>query len=384
MAYIGKSPSNGIRNRFIYTATAGQTTFSGSDDHSRTLSYTDAEFTDVFLNGVKLDKSDYTATSGTSVVLDEGAAIDDILEVLAFDTFSVFSGEFSQDVTVGGTLDVQGGEVILDADGDTSITADTDDEIHFKTNGSDRVKIMADGDIEASAGTSLDTAVQIHSPQSSLCPQLKLTRNGGGTSTNQMLSINNSGGEVAKINADGSAYFDSSLAAIHNTSTQSLSNGTRGLFYSSYLVVGNPNDVCGILNRQSSTGNILQFRYNGAVKGNIVVNSGSVSYNTTSDHRLKENVEAMTGAINRVKTLKPKRFNFIGDSDTVDGFLAHEAQTVVPEAVHGTHNEVDGDGNAVYQGIDQAKLVPLLTAALQEAIAKIETLETKVAALEAN
>ena len=91
----------------------------------------------------------------------------------------------------------------------------------------------------------------------------------------------------------------------------------------------------------------------------------------------------LTGAITRVKQLAPKRFNFIvDDSVTVDGFLAHEAQTVVPEAVTGTHNEVDDDGNAVMQGIDQAKLVPLLTGALQEAITKIETLETKVAALE--
>ena len=78
------------------------------------------------------------------------------------------------------------------------------------------------------------------------------------------------------------------------------------------------------------------------------------------------------------------RFKFIADSETtVDGFLAHEAQLVVPEAVTGTHNEVDGDGNPVYQGIDQAKLVPLLTAALQEAIVRIETLETEVAALKA-
>ena len=89
-------------------------------------------------------------------------------------------------------------------------------------------------------------------------------------------------------------------------------------------------------------------------------------------------------AIDRVKALAPKRFNFIADPDdtTVDGFLAHEAQTVVPEAVHGTHNEVDDDGNAVMQGIDQSKLVPLLTGALQEAIAKIEALEARVTALE--
>jgi hypothetical protein len=65
----------------------------------------------------------------------------------------------------------------------------------------------------------------------------------------------------------------------------------------------------------------------------------------------------------------------------MDGFLAHEAQAVVPEAVTGEKDAVDDDGNPVYQGIDQSKLVPLLTAALQEAIGRIETLEAEVAAL---
>ena len=118
--------------------------------------------------------------------------------------------------------------------------------------------------------------------------------------------------------------------------------------------------------------------------GTITCTSTATAYNTSSDYRLKENIVNLDGAITRVKQLAPKRFNFIADADrTVDGFLAHEAQIVVPEAVTGTQNEVDDDGNAVMQGIDQSKLVPLLTAALQEAIAKIETLETKVAALEA-
>ena len=121
------------------------------------------------------------------------------------------------------------------------------------------------------------------------------------------------------------------------------------------------------------------------IVGSIQTSGTATSYNTSSDHRLKEAVTDMTGAIARVKQLAPKRFNFIADPDdtTVDGFLAHEAQAVVPEAVTGTHNEVDDDGNAVMQGIDQSKLVPLLTGALKEAITKIETLETKVAALEA-
>ena len=123
---------------------------------------------------------------------------------------------------------------------------------------------------------------------------------------------------------------------------------------------------------------------NGQV-GFISTSGSSTSYSTSSDHRLKENVTNVTDGITRVKQLEPKRFNFIADPDrTVDGFLAHEAQAVVPEAVTGTHNEVDDDGNAVMQGIDQSKLVPLLTAALKESIAKIEALEARVTALEGN
>ena len=112
----------------------------------------------------------------------------------------------------------------------------------------------------------------------------------------------------------------------------------------------------------------------GTYVGSVAINASSGTYNTSSDHRLKENVDDMTGAIDRVKALAPKRFNFIEDAaTTLDGYLAHEAQTVVPEAV---------TGNAVMQGIDQSKLVPLLTGALQEAIAKIEVLEARVTALE--
>ena len=134
----------------------------------------------------------------------------------------------------------------------------------------------------------------------------------------------------------------------------------------------------------SASTRFIEFADNTTVRGHIDWSGSAVRYNTSSDYRLKENIVPLSDALNRVKQLKPKRFNFIEFSDnTVDGFLAHEAQTVVPEAVTGTHNEVDDDNNPVYQGIDQSKLVPLLTAALQEAIAKIETLETKVAALEA-
>ena len=125
----------------------------------------------------------------------------------------------------------------------------------------------------------------------------------------------------------------------------------------------------------SATAHAEFFNPNGKV-GTITTDGTSTSYNQSSDYRLKENVVDLDGAIDRVKQLAPKRFNFIADANkTVDGFLAHEAQAVVPEAVFGAKDAVDADGNPEYQGIDQSKLVPLLTAALQEAVSKIETLE---------
>jgi hypothetical protein len=86
----------------------------------------------------------------------------------------------------------------------------------------------------------------------------------------------------------------------------------------------------------------------------------------------------MTGALDRVAQLKPSRFNFIADADkVVDGFLAHEVQSVVPEAITGTKDAVDEEGNPEYQGIDQSKLVPLLVGAIQELRAEIELLKNK-------
>ena len=117
------------------------------------------------------------------------------------------------------------------------------------------------------------------------------------------------------------------------------------------------------------------FKYSNTVWGGIVRSGSSVAYNTSSDYRLKENVVPVDNAADRVKELKPCRFNFTGSENTVDGFIAHEAQQVVPESVTGDKDAVDAEGNPVYQGIDQSKLVPLLTAALQEALARIEALE---------
>tara|TARA_R100001463_G_scaffold54589_1_gene105655 strand:- start:1396 stop:2220 length:825 start_codon:yes stop_codon:yes gene_type:complete len=90
MPYIGKAPQQGIRNRFIYSATAGQTSFTGSDANALTLSYPDGEYVDVYQNGVLLKPAaDYTSTSGTSVVLVTGASVNDVIEIIVYDTFSI-------------------------------------------------------------------------------------------------------------------------------------------------------------------------------------------------------------------------------------------------------------------------------------------------------
>jgi hypothetical protein len=133
----------------------------------------------------------------------------------------------------------------------------------------------------------------------------------------------------------------------------------------------------------NTTGKKIYFRIDNVEKGTIQFNTNSVAYNTTSDYRLKENVVEMTGALDRVSQLKPSRFNFIGDVDViVDGFLAHEVQEIVPEAISGEKDAVDEEGNPDYQGIDQSKLVPLLVGAIQELKADNDSLKARIETLE--
>jgi len=157
----------------------------------------------------------------------------------------------------------------------------------------------------------------------------------------------------------------------------------------------------------------VQFFYNGGFVGGISQSTTSTVYATSSDYRLKTNVLPMTGATATFKQLKPVNFEWIADGTRVDGFLAHELGEVIPaaatgskdamrdeeytvtEAVEATYDEEGTEVTAAVeavmatrsvpdmQGIDQSKIVPLLTAALQEAIAKIESLETRLTALEA-
>jgi hypothetical protein len=179
-----------------------------------------------------------------------------------------------------------------------------------------------------------------------------------------IMAFQTNGSERMRINSDGGIGINttSSTATTGGVSFKPSTLGRAEAYFS-----------------QSGTGNanLLLFYSGGALGGRINSNSTSTSYITTSDYRLKENVSYDFDATTRLKQLKPARFNFISNPDTtVDGFLAHEVQSVVPEAISGTHNEVDADGNPVYQGIDPSKLVPLLVKTIQELEARIVALET--------
>ena len=127
------------RVEFDYTATAGQTTFTGSDNDSQTMAYVAGRI-DVYLNGSPLNQTDdYVATNGTSVVLQAGAQVGDILHVVSHGTVNLISN------ILDAALDMNGEEIILDADGDTSITADTDDQIDFRAGGGDVISITPTG-----------------------------------------------------------------------------------------------------------------------------------------------------------------------------------------------------------------------------------------------
>jgi len=137
MAYIGVSPQFGVRRKHTYTATAGQTSFSGAGSEGATLSYKDSTFVDVYQNGIKLGDADYTSTSGTAIVLLQGASVSDLIEIVVFDVFSVADtvskadgGTFDGNVTMGGTLGVTGNVTMGGTLGVTGVPTFTGRSVH--------------------------------------------------------------------------------------------------------------------------------------------------------------------------------------------------------------------------------------------------------------
>ena len=532
------------RLEFDYTATAGQTTFTGSDNDSQTMAYTAGRI-DVYLNGSHLNQTDdYVATNGTSVVLQAGAEVGDILHVVAHGTVNLASNILSGDldlagnelildadndttitadtddqidikiagaddfafkankfeVQTGSNIDMNGTELILDADGDTSITADTDDQIDIRISGADDfafkansfevqtgsnidmngTELILDADADTSITADTDDQIDIKVGGSDLAtltdgqltltsatasrpgivlestnadanpPFLRFQKNGSSPADDDEVGLiafyaDDDGGNVfipAQIKvttpdvSDGSENGDISFfTSVDGTSAARFVIDDEGQMLFGGITAELTNNG-GVIQSKSRTGSehcatfrngvsnggfgINFQRVDGTQVGSIAWTATATNFNTTSDYRLKENVDYSWTATTRLKQLKPARFNFIEDSDNtlVDGFIAHEVSSVVPEAITGdkdatktqknvikdasggvlTHGITEADwtaGKAAdpqlypsdstwhastdvpdYQSIDQAKLVPLLVKTIQELEARITALES--------
>ena len=209
------------------------------------------------------------------------------------------------------------------------------------------------------------------------------------------LQFDTNGSERMRIASSGDFYFGA-VGDPHSNDggTSAIVKFNYGTDAANYAIETCSDSIPAIFNKTQGNGVAVEIKKDATVVGSITVSGSTCQYNTSSDYRLKENVVNLTDGITRVKQLTPRRFNWISDETNTlqDGFLAHEAQAVVPEAVQGVKDEIAGadykghsgisEGDPVYQEMDHSKLVPLLTAALKETITEIETLKAKVAALE--
>jgi hypothetical protein len=336
---------------------------------------------------------------------------------------------------VGGTINSYGGKLTVDGDliargnkiigiNGTSVAAGT-----FAFRNSVGVQksaigsyynIADEGNIEFINGTTTN-AVLTSSGNVGIgtsSPTNRLTVNGGtgstptirlngGASADDNALISSKYNLVLGCNADGNissraiTFVNSTTEYVRIDSSGNLlvnatSNGGNGKFY-----VTNTNDCIqayttgasgfGVVCRTaytSSNGNLQAFvNSSGSIVGSITTNNSTTSFNTSSDYRLKENIAPMTGCLAKVLALKPVTYKWKESGLESQGFIAHELAEICSDAVNGTKDQVDADGNPVYQGIDTSFLVATLTAAIQELSAKndtqAETINAQSAALAA-
>jgi len=275
-------------------------------------------------------------------------------------------------------------------DSNTGIFFPAADTVGVSTAGAERLRVDSAGNV--GIGTSSPTNLLAVSGTGAAMDITDTTRNlrtgvsAAGTTfgyltmtTNHALTFGTNNTERMRIDSDGNLLVGKTATGTVGAGMY-VDNGQLGIT----RVTGASSGSAAAIFRRQEDGDLCSFNRAGTQVGRISVTSTTTTYNTSSDYRLKEDVQPMVGASARLMDLKPVNFAWKVDGSRVDGFLAHEAQAVVPEAVVGEKDAVDAGGNPVYQGIDQSKLVPLLTAALQEALNEIASMKARITALEAN
>jgi hypothetical protein len=266
-------------------------------------------------------------------------------------------------------------------DTNTGIFFPAADTIAFSEGGVEAMRIADTGNV--GIGTSSPGRLLSLSAAS---PILRMTETGANSDLDFIVSTNSGGLNISvDANNEGASSFcavsvDGSERMRIDSSGNLLVGTTSSVAKLHVLANAAVVDPVTVSNSDSGSGSqfAIVFRRNtSTVVGSIQTTNVATSYVTSSDYRLKENIAPMTGALAKVSALKPVTYTWKDGGSNGQGFIAHELQAVCPDAVTGKK-----DGEQM-QGVDYGKLTPILTAALQEAIAKIKTLEARIAVLEA-
>jgi hypothetical protein len=258
----------------------------------------------------------------------------------------------------------------------------------------ERITILANGNVginNISPAERLDVTGNIKSSGTITSGGL-LTASNGFTLTTGTLTLPNNSITDAMINTiDGGTITTGTVSSarlpVASSSADGIVNQISQTFagaktFNSGLTLNGTNEARG------ATSSVVHRFFNttfGSQAGAITITGqNSVTYGQGSDYRLKTNFEPLLNALDKLKSIPVYKFNWNQELDKpkVDGFIAHEVQAVVPEAIVGEKDDVDEEGNPIYQQIDQSKLVPLLFKAVQELSSKLEELELKIQSLE--
>ena len=314
---------------------------------------------------------------------------------------------------LSGFSDTTKGYLAMDTGG-LNLTAISNHSLTFGTNNSPKMTILSGGNVgiqNTSPGALLDVGATIHPNTTGIdvtgvnCIGLNTADNHNWlpyTDGNNYYSADNhtfrggtnNGPNYMVINSSGNVGIGNTApqTTLHTGPTTTITNVFTARFAASNFFASGGNSMFYV---PDTAANIMMFGSNQfgtnqiefyhknpgtsqAYVGRISTSGSATSYVTSSDYRLKENIIPLSDSISRINQLKPSRFNFIEEpGKVVDGFIAHEVQDIVPEAIVGEKDEVDEEGGIIPQGIDQAKLVPLLVAAVQELEARVKELENK-------